>query len=65
MDDRAETTPPRASVVIPSYNRPDRLAECLAALLADPDEGFEIVVVDDGSPVPLGRTCAPFARAAG
>ena len=60
MDDRAETTPPRASVVIPSYNRPDRLAECLAALLADPDEGFEIVVVDDGSPVPLGRTCAPF-----
>jgi len=43
---------PRLSVVIPTYNRPAQLAECLAAL-ADSDctrENFEVIVVDDGSP---------------
>ncbi len=44
--------PPRLSVVIPTYCRPEQLAECLAAL-ADADydpEDFEVIVVDDGSP---------------
>ena len=41
---------PTASVVIPSYARPERLRACLLAL-ADTrfDAPFEVVVVDDGS----------------
>lgn len=39
------------SVVIPTYNRPDSLKECLHSLYRSdfPREKFEIVVVDDGS----------------
>jgi glycosyltransferase involved in cell wall biosynthesis len=41
------------SVVIPTYNRLPILRQCLQALesqrLAAPLEGFEVVVVDDGS----------------
>ena len=39
------------SVVIPSYNRPHSLKECLNSLYQSdfPRENFEIVVVDDGS----------------
>lgn len=39
------------SVIIPTYNRKDKLAKCLRALLAQtyPAEDFEIVVADDGS----------------
>ncbi|MBV9486977.1 MAG: glycosyltransferase family 2 protein [Frankiaceae bacterium] len=42
---------PMISVVIPTYERPDLLRRCLAALAAQdlaPDR-FEVVVVDDGS----------------
>ncbi|WOI56631.1 glycosyltransferase family 2 protein [Palleronia sp. LCG004] len=49
-----------ASVVIPSFNRPDRLRACLEALMDDPDDSFDVIVVDDGSPEPLGPVCAPF-----
>jgi glycosyltransferase involved in cell wall biosynthesis len=46
---------PAVSVVVPTYDRPDRLARCLDALARceAPDGGFEVVVVDDGSPEPL------------
>ena len=41
------------SVVVPTYGRPERLARCLAALAhVETDAPFEVVVVDDGSPVP-------------
>ena len=44
-------TPARFSVVVPTYNRPARLAACLAAVAAldYPRDAFEVVVVDDGS----------------
>lgn len=46
---------PRISVVIPSYARPTALRRCLTALSAQtlPREHYEVIVVDDGSPVPL------------
>lgn len=53
----------RVSVVLPTHERPQRLARALSALRAQtlrPDE-FEIVVVDDGS----GPETAEVARAAG
>lgn len=45
---------PSVSVVVPTYDRPDRLAACLAALGAHdlPDDHVEAVVVDDGTPPP-------------
>jgi GT2 family glycosyltransferase len=43
------------SIVIPTYNRPDRLANCLATIaqLDYPPNQFEVIVVDDGSYSPL------------
>lgn len=43
---------PLASVIVPTFSRPDRLDRCLRALsrLDYPRERFEVVVVDDGSP---------------
>lgn len=42
--------PPRISVVVPTYRRPDLLERCLQALLAQSigAHAFEILVVDDG-----------------
>lgn len=38
------------SVVIPTYNRPEQLRNCLAALLKqDLSEPWEVIVIDDGS----------------
>ncbi|MBD2256137.1 glycosyltransferase [Pseudanabaena sp. FACHB-2040] len=50
------------SVVIPTYNRPQRLALCLKALaeLDYPCDRYEVVIVDDGSPMDLEPVVAPF-----
>lgn len=40
---------PLVSVVIPTWNRCDLLADCLASLAAQTYRALEIVVVDDGS----------------
>ena len=45
------------SIIVPTYNRPRQLAECLRALSAldYPRHRFEVIVVDDGSdPTPRG-----------
>lgn len=49
-----------ASVIIPSYNRPERLERCLEALMAQDAQDFEVVVVDDGSKTPLSTVCDRF-----
>jgi glycosyltransferase involved in cell wall biosynthesis len=43
---------PTFTVVVPTYDRPRQMAECLAALaeLDYPRDRFEVVIVDDGSP---------------
>jgi glycosyltransferase involved in cell wall biosynthesis len=50
------------SVVVPTYNRPERLRACLGALAAlrYPRTAYEVVVVDDGSAEPLDGVVAPF-----
>jgi glycosyltransferase involved in cell wall biosynthesis len=40
---------PAVSVVVATHNRPARLARLLAALRAQDSQGFEVIVVDDGS----------------
>ena len=52
---------PSFSIVIPTYRRPDRLADCLRALaeLDYPRDRFEVIVVDDGSGAPPTAAAAP------
>ncbi len=56
---------PFFSVVVPTYNRPQQLANCLKALtqLDYPASRLEIIVVDDGSATSLDSTVAPFQLA--
>ncbi len=56
-----DPSPHAASVIVPSFNRPDRLRGCLEALSAQDFGDYEVIVVDDGSAAPLGPVCAPFA----
>jgi glycosyltransferase involved in cell wall biosynthesis len=53
---------PQISVIIPSFARPEALRRCLAALTRQTcaPERFEVIVVDDGSPVPLDAAVAEF-----
>lgn len=46
--------PPTFSIIVPTYRRPEQLRECLRSLanLAYPRDRFEVIVVDDASPVP-------------
>lgn len=50
------------TVVVPTRNRPARLAACLTALAAQtfPRSGFEVLVVDDGSTTSMEPVVAPF-----
>lgn len=43
------------SIIIPTYNRPQRIGACLESLsrLDYPRDGFEVIVVDDGSKTSL------------
>jgi cellulose synthase/poly-beta-1,6-N-acetylglucosamine synthase-like glycosyltransferase len=54
--------PPRASVIIPHLNTPELLVKCLQAVAAQKlDQGwFEIIVVDNGSRVPLDIVAATW-----
>ena len=55
--------PPRASVIIPHFNTPELLVKCLQSVAAQTlDYGwFEIIVVDNGSRVPLDIVAAALA----
>jgi glycosyltransferase involved in cell wall biosynthesis len=50
------------SVIIPTRDRPQRLASCLASLarLDYPRDQFEVIVVDDGGKEPLAPVTAEF-----
>lgn len=53
---------PAISVLIPTYGRPDGIARCLEGLCGLATRGgFEVVVVDDGSPVPVPPIAERFA----
>jgi GT2 family glycosyltransferase len=56
---------PLCTVVVPTYERPEALARCLAALarLGYPHERREVIVVDDGGRRPLEPIVAPWRRA--
>lgn len=53
---------PFISIVIPTYNRPERLRDCLESLtqLEYPTDRFEVIVVDDGSKMSLEPVVESF-----
>lgn len=52
----------RFTIIIPTYERPRQLATCLQALTAldYPPDCFEVIVVDDGSRMPLDAVVSSF-----
>jgi len=54
--------PPHFSIVIPTYQRPDGLHNCLTAIAALPtlESGIEVIVVDDGSTSNTNEVTEPF-----
>src|SRR5581483_5315849 len=52
---------PKLSILVPAYNRPDMLSECLDSLASAPAD-CEILVVDDCSPTDLSATVARFSE---
>lgn len=56
------STKPFFSIVIPTYNRPQPLAKCLEAIsqLNYPCDRFEVIIVDDGSPISIEPVVQPF-----
>jgi glycosyltransferase involved in cell wall biosynthesis len=65
----ADASPVAWSVVVPTFNRPARLADCVTALAAlhPPAGGFEIVIVNDGGVEPSAaiRRAATAGNASG
>ncbi len=53
---------PFFTIVIPTYGRFEQLGECLRSIggLDYPEEDFEVVVVDDGSPRPPEHIVEPY-----
>ena len=53
---------PFFSIVVPTYNRPEELWQFLESLtkLDFPTDNFELIVVDDGSPIPLKHIVDAF-----
>ncbi len=51
------------SIIVPTHGRPSQLAACLEALsrLDYPRAQFEVIVVDDGSPIPVAADQGPMA----
>lgn len=53
---------PFISIIIPTYNRPERLQTCLDSLtrLNYQRDRFEVIIVDDGSQEPLDKVINPY-----
>jgi glycosyltransferase involved in cell wall biosynthesis len=55
---------PVFTIVIPTYGRPKQLKECLDSMseLSYPADGFEVIVVDDGSKTSLDEIVGAFRK---
>lgn len=58
---RRRTGSPRIAAIVPTYDRPALLRECVASLLAQTRPLAEIVVVDDGSTEDVGQALSGLA----
>ncbi len=55
---------PFFSIIIPTYNRPEKLTNCLQSLtkLNYKKDNFEVIIVDDGSTTSYESTVTPFQK---
>jgi len=51
---------PLVSIIIPTYNRPDELAQCLSAIARLDYPSYEVIVVDDGGRVDLDAVLTDY-----
>ncbi len=49
------------SIIVPVYNRIDEVEDLLRSLAAQTDRGFELIIVEDGSPLPCRDVCELYA----
>ena len=49
------------SFIVPVYNRPDEVDELLDSLTRQTEKDFEVIIVEDGSPVPCKDVCDKYA----
>ena len=54
--------PPRVSVIMASWNRPQFLASAIDSVLAQTYQDFELIVADDGSAGPTHELLEAYAR---
>lgn len=52
---------PKFSIIIPIYNVEAYLRKCVASILAQTCQDFELLLIDDGSPDGSGKLCDEFA----
>lgn len=57
-DDTPAKDTPRIAIIIPSYNRPDQIRDCIQALNKIDGAPYPIIVVDDGSDTHLDTVLA-------
>jgi glycosyltransferase involved in cell wall biosynthesis len=52
------------SVIVPTFNRPEALRECIAALARQsyPRHSYEVIIADDGGTANLDGVAEPFSR---
>jgi glycosyltransferase involved in cell wall biosynthesis len=53
---------PRVSIIVTAYNLADYLPDCLDSVLAQKDDDFECIVVDDASPDRCGAIADEYAK---
>lgn len=53
---------PKITIIIPVYNTEKYLRKCLDSILAQHEQSFEVILVDDGSTDGSGIICDEFAQ---
>lgn len=53
---------PEISVIVPIYNREDRLKQCVDSILAQKFKDFELILIDDGSTDRSSEICDFYAE---
>ena len=62
QDNMEEMTEVKCSVIVPVYKAERLIRRCMNSLLSQTFRGFEILLVDDGSPDRSGEICDEYAR---
>lgn len=48
------------SIILPVYNRAHTLSDCIASILAQTHQNFEVILIDDGSTDTTPQLCQSY-----